>query len=44
MIELHHRHLQTQHVGQENELLTRFGAELADPSEEFNALDPFRLG
>src|SRR6516225_10122999 len=44
MIKLHHRHLQTQRVGQENEFLARFGAELTDPGEEFNALDPFRLG
>ena len=44
VIELNHRHLQAQHVGQENEFLARFVAELADPGEEFNALDPFCLG
>ena len=43
MVELDHRHLQPQHIGERNEFLAHFGAELTDLGEEFNAFEPFGL-
>jgi hypothetical protein len=43
MVEFDYRGLQPQHIGEHNEFLANFAAELTDPGEEFNAFEPFGL-